>query len=661
MIKLLNHNKQVLHLLTQVKNFYLDRDLQTADVLIYFSVQKLELYAADIKGENYLRTATDEFVIKEVNEVELGWIEVVGKLNTDELQRTLYIDFDSTEQEIGALIDGVLTGTTWTASYHDLPVKRRTVRMEEANPYTVILEAAQTYGYEIKFDTLSKVVHVYQKIGTNRGAYAYTDLNIKSIEKQSESYDLKTRLYAYGKDGLTFADINGGKAYVENLTYSNKIIETVWKDDRYTLKENLLADAQKKIDEISKPRLSYSVKLVELAKLNPLYSILDFQLGDEVVIMDRISGYKDIQRIVRLVEYPLSPELNEIELANKKITIVQQADSQKTAEIASGIVEAEITKLQTNLMTAIDAATTKITGNNGGFILTRLNEAGEPFELLIMNTDDIATATQVWRWNVNGLGYSSTGYSGQYTLAITADGKINADMVTTGTMTAERIKAGLLSSNDGQTWIDLTTGYFKLSNVSYGAGGFSIKMADGAELQTILTTTAEDISAKASSAMVENLSKLISEAELKITPGALIHTIRESTEYKTDLSDIDEKIGAVESSISTTFSNTLKEFTVDYESRVESVEGSVADFNSYLAFDKPAATLSIGSSSSDFKAKIKPDRFAISQGDIDVAYISNNQMKIKDAVILESLMFGNHKTMKLDSEITIFLWTGGAN
>ena len=43
------------------------------------------------------------------------------------------------------------------------------------------------------------------------------------------------------------------------------------------------------------------------------------------------------------------------------------------------------------------------------------------------------------------MGYSSTGYNGEYGLAMTMDGAIVADRVTAGTMYADRIKGGTLT------------------------------------------------------------------------------------------------------------------------------------------------------------------------------------------------------------------------
>lgn len=102
---------------------------------------------------------------------------------------------------------------------------------------------------------------------------------------------------------------------------------------------------------------------------------------------------------------------------------------------------------QKQIQNAINASTNLITGNMGGYVVIHdSNEDGYPDELLIMNTNDITTATKVWRWNLGGLGYSSTGYDGQYGTAMTMDGAINADFVKTGNL----VFGGTAGNTDGK-------------------------------------------------------------------------------------------------------------------------------------------------------------------------------------------------------------------
>ena len=120
-----------------------------------------------------------------------------------------------------------------------------------------------------------------------------------------------------------------------------------------------------------------------------------------------------------------------------------------------------------------------ITGNLGGYVVLHDGDGdGEPDEILIMNKADIATATQVWRWNKGGLGYA-TSYAGPYnTIAITADGKINASAMTTGTLNANLIKAGVISDTQGNSSINMTTGAAKMNNFTAKMNFYLVNAAE---------------------------------------------------------------------------------------------------------------------------------------------------------------------------------------
>ena len=75
-----------------------------------------------------------------------------------------------------------------------------------------------------------------------------------------------------------------------------------------------------------------------------------------------------------------------------------------------------------------------------------------------MDSPNLEDAVNIWRWNVGGLGFSSHGYNGPYETAITNDGQIVADFITSGTLVANIIKAGILSSQDGSSYWNLETG-----------------------------------------------------------------------------------------------------------------------------------------------------------------------------------------------------------
>lgn len=97
----------------------------------------------------------------------------------------------------------------------------------------------------------------------------------------------------------------------------------------------------------------------------------------------------------------------------------------------------DINELGPNILQqAKDDATNLINSGFGSYVRVY------PDRILIMDTDKEMTAKKVWQWNVNGLGYSSTGINGPYGTAITKDGSIVADFIKTGKLNAGMVTTG---------------------------------------------------------------------------------------------------------------------------------------------------------------------------------------------------------------------------
>ncbi len=123
----------------------------------------------------------------------------------------------------------------------------------------------------------------------------------------------------------------------------------------------------------------------------------------------------------------------------------------------------KIERVYTTLETAIINATNSISGNRGGYVVLRdTNNDGKPDEILVMDSEEIPLATKVWRWNKEGLGYSynpaGNAYIGPYKTAITSDGQIVADFITSGVLSASIINGGTLKLGGH----DNTSGTFEL-------------------------------------------------------------------------------------------------------------------------------------------------------------------------------------------------------
>lgn len=190
-------------------------------------------------------------------------------------------------------------------------------------------------------------------------------------------------------------------------------------------------------------------------------------LCDTVHIFYEKLGITAKAKVIKVIYDTLRERYIGMELGEPKTTFAEQI-----TQAVSGAVMGEVRGLikslpDKNFMDqAIDYATQMIQGGLGGYVVIKPDGDGYPQEILIMDTPDKATAVNVWRFNQGGLGHSSTGYAGPFSdIALTADGKINADMITTGTMQVGRI-SGLLQ-DAGQTWsIDFTNGTMTIGNIS---------------------------------------------------------------------------------------------------------------------------------------------------------------------------------------------------
>ena len=179
------------------------------------------------------------------------------------------------------------------------------------------------------------------------------------------------------------------------------------------------------------------------------------KLCDTVSVIYEALGVNSVQKkVISTIWNVLLDRYDEIELGDTQTTladVITQITEQMTGDLPS-------TSMMAN---AIANATNKITGNVGGYVVLHTNADGEPYEFLVMDSPDINTAVNVWRWNLGGLGFSSTGYNGDFSsLALTMDGQINADMITTGLLSANRIRGGVLQlggEDNGNGVLELRT------------------------------------------------------------------------------------------------------------------------------------------------------------------------------------------------------------
>ncbi|OSB07979.1 hypothetical protein B2H97_16045 [Paraclostridium bifermentans] len=337
MLQLRDIHKKKIAGLTEYKNLYIESELQSGDKTLCFSYPKKAKYHSDIVEECYLDTKENEYIVKEKN-VGSEYTSFKCILNLEDLEGQPFERYASEEQTIDKALSLALAGTGWIVGMCNLK-KRRTVRISNCSSLDIIKEIKKIYRCDLVFNTLTKTIDVYEKLGEDKGAYFIDSLNLKDLSIQGNSYDYYTRIIPIGKDDLRISSINNGKDYVENFQYSNKIKTFYWKDERYTVIENLKEDASAKLEEISKPYRSYSAEILNLAKLNDKYkNILDFKLGDTITLISKENKFRDKQRIVKIIEHPDEHELDTVELANTTLSFEEtQTQFQEAADTVDNI------------------------------------------------------------------------------------------------------------------------------------------------------------------------------------------------------------------------------------------------------------------------------------------------------------------------------------
>ena len=426
-------------------------------------------------GQVYRITAIDEGA---------ATANIKGKLELSPLRADMRIPYTNGSDTLAGTVEGVLPAG-WTVVDHSLSTIRRTIDLDSATPEDVILGAASAFGgLAIRYKIADKAVHFYAprdfKAG---GVYLTEELNLTSTNFKGSSSGLCTRLYARGKDGLTFAGINGGKDYVENFSYTDKIICAYWEDERYTVAENLLEAAQKKVDASAVPVRSYSCGVVDLAKAwryeegagSNIYAHLNIQLLTVATLLDTRRGTRIDHQVVQYKRYPHYPDLNVVTLSTKAPTITT------TVKQLQDAIENPSSSFRKQMQSLINQMAAGISGHDGGTMEITFNSEGKPNGIRWGDGDDLATSQKVLWLNLEGIAYGQNGVNGDYsTVWSFAQNGFVADWIVVGTLTANLIKTGLLQSKNGKSWINLDTGAAQLAGTFLsGTDAFLAELSGG--------------------------------------------------------------------------------------------------------------------------------------------------------------------------------------
>lgn len=278
-----------------------------------------------------------------------------------------------------------------------------------------------------------------KQIGSDNGFRIDFGINLEAIEEEIDEESIVNSLYLIG--GVPDNDydedkepIEYGYLEIDGVTNENRRIAKRENGDCKTVDELIkwgktLFDN----DRIHEPKATHTVSMVALEhtlEYGEMYQELaSLHFGDVAHVRAKELDIEIKERMVEYTYFPTLGKYKDIILGND-LSLYTSTVNTQAQELKKKIDNRTETLVQNVLN-----ATAWITGNSGGHVVFRPEKA--PSEILIMDTPNVANAKRVWRWNLNGLGYSDNGVNGPFGIAMTSKGEIVADFIKVGTINAE--------------------------------------------------------------------------------------------------------------------------------------------------------------------------------------------------------------------------------
>jgi hypothetical protein len=370
---------------------------------------------------------------------------------------------------------------------------------------------------------------------------------------------------------LTIKDVNGGVDYVysqEAVKTYGWIFKTVKWDDVHVA-DNLLRKGKEYLSDIQFAQITLTVSAVDLHMLH--VDMERIKVLDEIRVTSSPNGLDRFFPVSEMTIYLDKPSNNKLTLGTSysKNSLSTKTESNMTSikdKIDSLPNKSEI------LEEARENASQLIHSATNGHVVTTADEQ------LIMDTADKKTAIKLWRWNLNGLGYSKTGYNGTYDTAITMDGQIVGERLVGGSVTADKLSVSYKSSVEKQISdaIDDSNDYTDDKLKSYWTR---------VEVETAIKNTKDAvlISAKetATSYTDDKLKSYSTSAQIKVKTDSIESEVKK----KLNSSELSTKIQQNASAIKIAWNNISKYVQFEsgelriYDSAITSSQKLVSKFN----------------------------------------------------------------------------------
>ena len=456
---------------TEERNGVFELEMEYPVTGVYFNELKEERY---IYAQPRQNASGQAFYIYKISRPLNGRVKVYAWHISYLLSKTVVMPYSagSCAAALAAINDNIVGAspfTFWTD-------KQTTARFNLKVPTSVramlggqqgsILDSFGTGEYEWDMYT----VRFHQHRGQDNGVTIRYGKNLTDLKNDTSTENTYTAIVPYYANEDTVVTLDERILYGDHIyDYSNVLVVPVDLSSQFQsevpTQQQLRTAAQAYLNKSENWKLSQNitisfVNLADTEDYKDVAVLQRVQLCDTVTVIHQKLGVQTKAQVIKAVYDSLSERYISIQLGDPKTNL-----SQAVIE-ASGILD-EIPS-RSSIEQALTHATQLISGGLGGYVVLKPNAAGEPEEILIMDTPDINTAQNVIRMNRNGIAFSNNGYNPElFVTAWTIDGGFVADFITSGVLDANLIRAGIIRDRTGSNFWNLDTGEMQISAESF--------------------------------------------------------------------------------------------------------------------------------------------------------------------------------------------------
>lgn len=167
------------------------------------------------------------------------------------------------------------------------------------------------------------------------------------------------------------------------------------------------------------PKVSLDIEFIDLygtAGYEDIAGLQSVNLCDTVTVEFPDLGISSKEKVIETDYDVIKERYNSIKIGDSKNNL--------SSTVSNQMEQIQHRPTQSEMQDAVDRATGVLNSGMRGHVVINRNESGYANEILFLDNDNVTAASNVLRINMNGIGFSSTGYKGPYYQSWTNDGHL---------------------------------------------------------------------------------------------------------------------------------------------------------------------------------------------------------------------------------------------